>query len=169
MTRFVVVMGVSGVGKSTVGSALAARLGWPFYDADDFHPATNVAKMADGRPLDDDDRAPWLERLRRLIADHLREGRPGVLACSALKQRYREELAAAGAGVVFVFLEGSAELIERRMRARGAHYMKPAMLRSQFEALERPQGVLTVPVTASVAEIVERVAAALERPPSGAA
>ena len=160
--RFIVVMGVSGVGKTSVGSALAARLGWPFYDADDFHPEENVAKMARGEPLDDADRAPWLERLRRLIAEHLQGERSGVLACSALKERYRDTLAAAGAGVAFVFLQGSAELIERRMLERSGHYMKAGLLASQFEALEEPEGALTVEVTASVDEIVARVVAALE-------
>lgn len=159
--RFVVVMGVSGVGKSAVGSELAARLGWPFFDADAFHPEANVAKMARGEPLDDDDRAPWLAALRALIAEHLEAGRPGVLACSALKERYRETLASAGAGVAFVYLVGSPELIEARMRAREDHYMKAGMLASQFAALEPPEGALTVDVTPPVDEIVGAVVAGL--------
>jgi carbohydrate kinase (thermoresistant glucokinase family) len=164
VTRFLVIMGVAGVGKTSVGVALAARLGWPFYDADAFHPEANVAKMARGEPLDDADRAPWLERLRELIAAHLAGERPGVLACSALKQRYRDTLASAGEGVTFVFLTGSPELIEARMRARHDHYMKAGMLASQFAALEPPAGALTVEVTAPVAQIVERVVAALGLP-----
>jgi gluconokinase len=161
MTRFPVIMGVSGVGKSTIGSALASRLGWPFYDADAFHPEANVAKMARGEPLNDADRAPWLAALRDLITEHLQAGRAGVLACSALKGSYRDTLAAAGAGVVFVHLEGSSELIEERMRAREDHYMKAGMLASQFAALEPPEGVLTVGVEGSVEEVVEAVVTGL--------
>jgi carbohydrate kinase (thermoresistant glucokinase family) len=160
-TPFVVIMGVSGVGKTSVGSALAERLGWPFYDADTFHPQANVAKMARGEPLDDDDRAPWLAALRDLIADHLRADRSGVLACSALKQRYRDTLASAGDGVAFVYLRGSPELIETRMREREDHYMKAGMLASQFAALEPPEGVLTVGVEGSVEAVVEAVVTGL--------
>lgn len=161
MARFVVVMGVSGSGKTTVGLALAERLGVPFYDADAYHPQANIAKMASGVPLDDGDRAPWLERLRALIAEQLARGRSGVLACSALKRSYREILASAGEGVVFLYLEGSPELLEARLREREGHYMKAGMLASQFEALEPPAGAITIGVSDPVGEIVARALAAL--------
>src|SRR5690349_3315203 len=113
--RFIIVMGVSGSGKTSVGKALAERLKWDFYDADDFHPPANVLKMANGPPLDDADRAPWLAALHQLISDSLRQARPGVLACSALKESYRQKLLQGNAGVQLVYLKGSYELIWSRM------------------------------------------------------
>lgn len=132
-----VIMGVSGSGKSTVGRALAEDLGCPFFDGDDFHPPENVAKMSRGIPLTDADRAPWLARLERLIAGHLAAGQSAVVACSALKERYRQQLGVDGR-VRFVFLNGDFDLIWQRMSGRQDHYMKAEMLRSQFEALELP-------------------------------
>ena len=152
-----IVMGVAGCGKTTIGKALAARLGWDFFDADAFHPPANVAKMASGVPLDDDDRAPWLAALHDLLARTLREGRHPVLACSALKQRYRETLLAGNGGIRVVYLRGSYELILARMNDRTDHYMKPGMLHSQFEALEEPQDALTVDITPTAEEIIENV------------
>lgn len=156
MIGALVVMGVSGCGKSTVGQAVADRLGWPFYDGDDFHPPENVAKMAAGQPLNDADRAPWLDRLHDLIHDHLWQGRGAVVACSALKGRYRDVLRAGNDGLEFVFLQGDFDLIWRRMRARSDHYMKAPMLQSQFDALEPPgpEEALTVSIDAPVEEIV---------------
>ena len=136
--RVYVVMGVSGCGKSTVGQALAQRLDCPFYDGDDFHPAENVAKMSQGVPLNDDDRAPWLNRLADLIEDHLGKGETAVLACSALKERYRQQLQRDQKKVIFVYLKGSFDLIWQRMQQREGHYMKAALLQSQFDALEEP-------------------------------
>jgi gluconokinase len=144
--RFLLVMGVSGSGKTSVGRALASRLGWDFYDADDFHPPENVAKMAGGIPLDDADRAPWLAALHDLIERCLAQDRPGVLACSALKDRYRRQLVKDSRGIRIVYLKGSYDLIRSRMAARPGHYMKPAMLHSQFEALEEPADALTVDI-----------------------
>ena len=152
-----IVMGVAGCGKTTIGKALAARLGWDFFDADAFHPPANVAKMASGVPLDDDDRAPWLAALHELLAGSLREGRHPVLACSALKQKYRDTLLAGNGGLRVVYLRGSYELILARMNDRTDHYMKPGMLRSQFEVLEEPQDALTVDITPTAEEIVENV------------
>ena len=153
-TRFFIVMGVSGCGKSSVGKALAERLGWDFYDADDFHPPENVAKMANGIPLDDSDRAPWLATLHDLISSSLKADQPGVLACSALKERYRQQLLKDNDDVQFVYLKGSYDLIWSRMSKRQDHYMKPQMLKSQFEALEEPTNALTLDISKSVDEIV---------------
>lgn len=154
---FYIVMGVSGCGKSSVGRALAASLGWDFYDADDFHPPENIAKMAGGTPLNDEDRAPWLARLHALIESCLLEHRPGVLACSALKERYRQVLLAGNPGVQLVYLKGSYDLIWARMLQRPGHYMKPHMLQSQFEALEEPQNARVVDVALAVDEIVKQI------------
>jgi gluconokinase len=138
MSKVYVVMGVSGCGKTTVGRALAHKLQLPFYDGDDFHPAENVDKMARGIPLTDADRLPWLARLHELIAEHLMRGEGVVIACSALKRKYREQLRAGLEGVQFVYLRGSFALIWERMTARADHYMKADMLRSQFDTLEAP-------------------------------
>jgi len=160
--RFVIVMGVAGSGKTTVGELLAQRLGWNFYDADAFHPAENIAKMANGTPLDDSDRAPWLAALQALISTSLKENRPAVLACSALKESYRQWLLEENEGVQFVYLKGSYDIIWSRISQRKDHYMKPEMLQSQFEALEEPANALTIDVSLSVAEIVEEIAERLE-------
>jgi gluconokinase len=133
-----VLMGVSGSGKTTVGQALARELACPFYDGDDFHPPENVAKMSNGIPLTDGDRRPWLERLHVLIAGHLERGETAVLACSALKRKYREQLGSGNDGVVLIYLKGSFDLIWQRMQHRAGHYMRAEMLQSQFEALEEP-------------------------------
>lgn len=164
-TRFVIVMGVAGSGKTTVGERLAARLGWHFYDADAFHPAENVAKMANGTPLTDEDRAPWLAALHALIAASLKEGQPGVLACSALKESYRQQLLEGSEGVLLVYLRGSYELIWSRLSQRTGHFMKPQMLRSQFEALEEPANALTLDVSLAVDEIVETIVTRLSHLP----
>ncbi|MBN2086059.1 MAG: gluconokinase [Anaerolineales bacterium] len=152
-----IVMGVAGCGKTTVGKALAARLGWDFFDADGFHPPANVAKMAAGIPLDDEDRAPWLAALHELLTRTLQAGRHPVLACSALKQRYRDTLLACNDGIRVVYLRGSYGLILARMNDRTDHYMKPGMLRSQFDALEEPRDALIVDITPTAEEIVENV------------
>ena len=137
MSRVFVVMGVSGSGKTTVGKALAAQLNCPFHDADDFHPAENVAKMAQGIPLNDQDRAPWLARLAALLADYLAHGETAVLACSALKKTYRQQLRVTP-HVQFIHLAGTFQVIWQRMQAREDHYMKADMLQSQFATLEPP-------------------------------
>jgi len=156
-TKFFILMGVSGSGKTTVGKLLAERIGWDFYDADDYHPPENIAKMKAGIPLNDDDRKPWLATLRELIAKCLQEDRPGVLACSALKESYRQSLLANNPHVQVVFLKGSYDLIQSRMLARSGHYMQPDMLRSQFDALEEPLNALTISVSLSVDEIVSEI------------
>jgi len=161
-TRFVIVMGVAGSGKTTVGELLAQRLGWSFYDADTFHPAENIAKMASGTPLNDSDRAPWLAALHALISTSLKEDRPGVLACSALKKSYRQQLLEGNEEVQFVYLKGSYDLIWSRISQRNDHYMKPQMLQSQFEALEEPTNALTFDVSMPVEEIVEGIVRGIE-------
>ena len=153
----IIVFGVSGCGKTTIGKLLAKELKGSFYDADDFHSPENVAKMANGIPLDDADRAPWLERLHDLIAEHLETGRSMLLACSALKQSYRDILSGENTGVVFVYLKGDFDLILGRMAAREAHYMKAGMLRSQFEALEEPMEAITVDVSITLDKIVQEI------------
>ena len=133
MTTPIVVMGVSGSGKSTVGAALAQRLRVPFADADDFHPPANIAKMTAGHPLDDDDRMPWLDSIGAWLAAH---GDGGVMSCSALKRKYRDQLRGHCATIEFLHLEGTLETIGRRQASRPGHFMPAALLASQFESLE---------------------------------
>jgi gluconokinase len=133
-----VVMGVSGSGKSTVAKPLAERLGWPFQEGDDLHPAANVAKMKAGIPLDDADRAPWLGAIADWIAERLRAESGGVVTCSALRRAYRDRLRRAGEGVTFIYLDGSKAVIAERLAQRHGHFMPPALLDSQFATLEEP-------------------------------
>jgi gluconokinase len=151
----VIVMGVAGSGKTTVGVALAAALGWRFVDADDLHPPESVAKMARGEALDDNDRAPWLALLRALIASTLAGGTSLVLACSALKASYRATLVGDdGARVRIVHLTASPALLRARLATRTGHYMKAAMLESQLATLEPPADALTLDASRPVAELV---------------
>jgi len=139
MTRPVlVVMGVSGSGKSTVAKPLAERLGWPFQEGDDLHPTANVAKMKAGIALDDADRAPWLDAIATWIGDRLTADSGGVVTCSALRRAYRDRLREAGDGVICVYLEGSKAVIAERVANRHGHFMPPALLDSQFATLEPP-------------------------------
>ncbi|MBN1759471.1 MAG: gluconokinase [Chitinispirillaceae bacterium] len=157
MTMVIIVMGVSGCGKSTVGAAVAAELGLPFYDADDFHPAANVARMEEGIPLRDEDRYPWLEILAAKITEWNRSG-GAVLACSALRESYREILRGdQKAAARFVHLQGSRELIGQRMRQRTGHYMPVGLLESQFAALEPPEDAITISVDQTPEPIVRRI------------
>ncbi len=155
--HFIILFGVTGAGKTTIGLLLAADLGWPFYDADDFHPAANVEKMRQGIPLTDADRKPWLDSLHHLIKTSLDEGKPGILACSALRESYREYLQV-GEGVEYVYLRGDFDLIQQRLAGRVGHYMNPALLRSQFEALEEPlRGETVISVDQPPAAIVGEI------------
>ena len=156
-THFLIVMGVSGCGKSSVGRALADSLGWDFYDADDFHLPENVAKMENGIPLEDSDRVPWLASLHDMISSSLKSNKRGVLACSALKERHRQQLMDGNDRVQLVYLKGSYDLIWSRMEKRTNHYMKPHMLKSQFEVLEEPSNALIIDISMSVDEIVREV------------
>jgi gluconokinase len=156
----VILMGVSGSGKSTVGKILARDLGWAFVEADDYHPAANIDKMRRGVPLNDDDRRPWLAALRRRIDEVCAGGGNAVVACSALKHSYQDYLAHhAPESVRYVHLRGSEELIRERIAARKGHFMNPGLLHSQFETLEPPADALVV----DVAPAPEVIAAQIRR------
>lgn len=165
-----VVMGVAGAGKSTVGQLLAEALGFDFAEGDDFHPPANVEKMRSGVPLDDADRWPWLDRLAGRIDDWRAEGRDTVLTCSALKRAYRAHLIGGRGDVRLVFLRGAPELIARRLAERRGHYMPAGLLASQFAALE-PPGPAEAPIVAEVADAPAAIVAAIRRalePPAAA-
>jgi gluconokinase len=156
----ILLMGVSGAGKTTVGKLLASQMGWEFADGDDYHPAANVEKMRNGIPLTDADREPWLERLRAVIGEWIRTGKSGVLACSALKQGYRERLMV-GASVRVVYLKGDAESLRERLLERSGHFMKAKMLESQIATLEEPSDAVVVDARGSAEEVVGEIRAAL--------
>ncbi|MFF9487285.1 gluconokinase [Streptomyces sp. NPDC014676] len=159
----VVVMGVAGTGKTTIGPLLAARFGVPYAEGDDFHPPANIAKMSAGTPLTDDDRWPWLDAIGDWA--HGRDGLGGVVSCSALKRSYRDRLRAAAPGVVFVHLSGDRALIEDRMSHRQGHFMPTALLDSQFatlQPLEPDEAGVAVDVAGSPEEITARAATALD-------
>ena len=153
--------GSDGAGKSTVGRALAGALGWEFHDGDELHSEMAKRKMHLGIPLDDADRAPWLSAIRKLIESMLSEKRNGVVACSALKQSYREELVVDPKLVKVVYLKGSKELIGERLRGRVGHFMNPELLQSQFETLEEPRDAIVVDVTMAPEAIVREISARL--------
>lgn len=156
-------MGVSGSGKTTVGKALAQRLGWDFFDADDFHPPGNIAKMRAGIPLSDSDRGPWLAALHDQLLSTLSADRHPVLACSALKEAYRTQLLEGMEGMAVIYLRGSYDLIWRRMSARERHYMKPQMLKSQFDILEEPQGAVALDVEMPVKDMIDTITINFEK------
>jgi gluconokinase len=157
----VIIMGVTGVGKTTVGRLLAQSTGWPLYDADDYHSSANVEKMRAGIPLTDEDRWPWLDRLNaQLCAAHAR-GESAILACSALKERYRDRLQQGLQGVRWVYLKGDIDLIQSRLQQRKGHYMNPALLQSQFDALEPPRDAVIIDVGDEPVALAQRVLAAL--------
>jgi carbohydrate kinase (thermoresistant glucokinase family) len=160
----IVVMGVSGCGKTTVGQGLAAALGWEFLEGDALHPAANVEKMAAGVALDDADRAPWLAAVRADIVSRTGRGARVVAACSSLRESYRLVLAPDPAGVRFVHLRGDYELIRARMAGRSGHYMKETLLRSQFEALEPPMGALTLDAAQAPGVLIGQIQGALGIP-----
>jgi gluconokinase len=161
----VVVMGVTGCGKTTVGGALGERLGWPFLDADDFHPDENVAKMASGTALTDDDRWPWLDRVADVLAAIEAKGEHAVLACSALKAAYRERIARAG-NVRFVHLAGDQATIAARLAVRKHKYMPASLLASQFATLELPRGAVAIDIRLPVDAQVEAICRVLALTPA---
>jgi gluconokinase len=164
----IVLMGVSGSGKTTVGKRLAKALGAEFAEGDAYHPPANVEKMRSGVPLDDADRQPWLERLGAEIGGWLERGQDVVLASSALKQRYRDLLKAGRPDVRFVYLRGSEPLIRDRLKRRRGHYMPPSLLKSQFAALEEPEDAIAVDIDRKPEEIVSSILDRLDLAPSSA-
>jgi gluconokinase len=155
----VIVFGVSGAGKTTIGKLLAEQLGWRFYEADDFHPRVNIEKMRSGRPLTDEDRWPWLERLREQVTRSVAAKENAVLACSALKRAYRKRLRVSD-DVRFVFLRGNYAVIENQLRLRRDHFMNPALLKSQFGDLEEPgpdEDTLTIELGRTPEELVGEI------------
>jgi len=162
--KLVVVMGVSGAGKSTIGAMLAERLGWPFVDGDDLHPLANRRKMAAGRPLDDGDRIPWLAAIARQLSLWREAGSAGVIACSALKRDYRERIADGNGDVLFIYLKAADELLTARVAARGGHFMPVSLLASQLAILEEPgpdEQAATVDAALPTARIIETIIASL--------
>jgi gluconokinase len=162
----VVLMGVAGSGKTTVGRLLSDQLGWTFVEGDDFHPPANVEKMRRGEPLTDADRVPWLRALRRRIDELAAAGRSAVVACSALKQAYRDVLASGRPEVRFVWLTAAPGVIRDRLERRTGHYMPPVLLESQLETLEEPAGVPVVDVTPPPAEVAAAIRQRLGLQPS---
>ena len=163
----VIVFGVSGAGKTTIAKLLAEQLGWQFYEADDFHPRANVEKMLSSRPLTDEDRRPWLERLREQITRSITARDNAVLACSALKRAYRDHLRVSD-DVTLVFLRGDYALIAEQLRHRRGHFMNPELLRSQFADLEQPEpdeDVLTTELGPTPQELVEDIKTKLRLEP----
>lgn len=154
---FIIFMGVSGCGKTTIGKMMAEVLDVPYYEGDEYHPQENVDKMSRGIPLDDDDRDGWLQRLSDLIREKLDKGESGVLSCSALKKEYRDRLRVDPDRVHFIYLKGSYELIRDRMKKRKNHYMPANLLKSQFETLEEPGQVFTIDIDQSPEEILAQV------------
>jgi gluconokinase len=157
----IVIMGVAGAGKTTVGQALAGALGWSFLDADAMHRADDVARMRDGVPMTDETRLPWLDRIRARLEAQAAAGKATVLACSALKQSYRDRLWHGPGRIDFVYLKGDPALYDRRLRARPDHFMKAEMLESQLTALEEPREALVIDAALPVDAIVAKIRAAL--------
>lgn len=161
----IIVMGVSGSGKSTIGAELARALKIKFIDGDDLHPRANIEKMAAGHPLNDDDRAPWLQRINDAAFSFTHKQEGGVIVCSALKKAYRDAIRRDNQNMVFVFLDGDQAMISERMRQRKGHFMKPGMLDSQFAALQRPgddeADVVTISIAPPVEEVVSNICQAL--------
>lgn len=155
-----ILMGVSSTGKTSVGTAVAQKLGLKLIDGDDLHPRANIVKMASGTPLNDDDRRPWLERINDAAFSLEQKSEKGIIVCSALKKKYRDQIREGNADVKFLFLNGSFELVLERMKQRKGHFMKPEMLQSQFNTLEIPQAdepdVLFIDIDGSFEEVVER-------------
>lgn len=157
----ILVMGVSGSGKSTIAKLLADSLHWEFQDADDFHSPENIEKMRQGIPLDDTDRIPWLQEIRNAIAQWLQENKNVVLACSALKASYRHFLVL-DSSIKIVYLQGSFDIIQKRLKERQNHFMSEKLLKSQFDALEEPDDAICVDVSQPSTDIVQTIKTALE-------
>ena len=162
----IIVMGVCACGKSTIGELLAKQTGRKFIDGDDLHPRANIQKMASGQPLNDQDRKPWLERIRDAAYSLESKNEHGVIVCSALKKQYRDQIREGNQSVSFIFLDGSQPLILERMRARKGHFMRETMVQSQFDTLERPDGeagVFHIDIDGTFEQVVDRAVTALEQ------
>ncbi|MDJ0510743.1 MAG: gluconokinase [Crocosphaera sp.] len=151
------IMGVSGSGKTTIGKALSQELGYPFYDADDFHPPENIAKMSQGIPLNDSERLPWLLAIKSVINEHQQLQKNAVITCSALKQSYRNLLEQKTKNIIWIYLKGSYPTILKRLQKRAGHFMKDKMLMSQFKTLEEPKNAVIIDINLSVEEILEEI------------
>ncbi|AKG68793.1 MULTISPECIES: gluconokinase [Serratia] len=165
--KSIILMGVSGSGKSTIGAAVAREIKAKFIDGDDLHPRANIQKMASGQPLNDEDRAPWLQRLNDAAYSLNHKNESGIIVCSALKRRYRDLLRKDNDNMVFIYLKGSFEVILARLQARSGHFMPTELLKSQFEALEEPgadeKDVICVDIDTDVEGVVGRCVAALKQ------
>ncbi|CAI1069725.1 MULTISPECIES: gluconokinase [Serratia] len=165
--KSIILMGVSGSGKSTIGAAVAREIKAKFIDGDDLHPRANIQKMASGQPLNDEDRAPWLQRLNDAAYSLNHKNESGIIVCSALKRRYRDLLRKDNDNMVFIYLKGSFETILARLQARSGHFMPTELLKSQFEALEEPgadeKDVICVDIDTDVEGVVGRCVAALKQ------
>lgn len=161
----IILMGVSSTGKTSVGTAVAQRLGLKLIDGDDLHPRANILKMAQKQPLNDQDRAPWLERIADAAFSLQQKSEQGIIICSALKKKYRDQIRQGNPNLVFLFLDGDFELVLARMRQRKGHFMKEEMLKSQFDTLEIPQAdepdVIRISIDGSFEQVVERCVNAL--------
>ena len=160
--KAVVLMGVAGSGKSAVGKEVAARLSWLFLDADDFHPAANIAKMKQGIPLNDQDRIPWLKTLHDELEHQLAENRSVILGCSALKESYRHLLSEHISPLSFVLLDVDEETISQRLQQRSAHFFPKNLMQSQFAALEKPKDAIIIDARKPLSEVVEKVILAVQ-------
>ncbi|MGF6191873.1 gluconokinase [Serratia sp. 2723] len=165
--KCIILMGVSGSGKSTIGAAVAREIKAKFIDGDDLHPRANIQKMASGQPLNDEDRAPWLQRLNDAAYSLNHKNESGIIVCSALKRRYRDLLRKDNDNMVFIYLKGSFEVILARLQARSGHFMPTDLLKSQFDALEEPsvdeKDVICVDIDTDVEGVVGRCVAALKQ------
>lgn len=162
-----ILMGVSSTGKTSVGTAVAQKLGIKLIDGDDLHPRANIVKMAHGTPLNDDDRNPWLERINDAAFSLEQKSENGIIVCSALKKKYRDQIREGNANVTFLFLHASFELILERMKKRKGHFIKPELLQSQFNTLEIPQSdepdVIFIDINANFEDVVERCVEAIKQ------
>jgi gluconokinase len=162
-SKAVILMGVAGSGKTVVGKGVATRLNWLFLDADEFHPAANIEKMKHGIPLNDHDRIPWLRALRDELRRLLAEGRSAILACSALKESYRQLLSDDVSAMSFVLLDVDQETIRERLQQRSAHFFPKELMDSQFAALEKPEDAIIIDARKSLDEVIDRVVQAVSR------
>lgn len=162
----VILMGVSGSGKTTIGQILSEKLSWPLFDADEFHSAASIEKMRNGIPLEDADRWPWLDRMNAMLREREARGESVLLACSALKQAYRDRLSKGTAEIRWIYLKGGFELIRKRLQARKGHYMKAGLLESQFAALEEPEDALSVDIDDSPNSIADSILLRLQALPA---